>query len=335
MLYQVKKVFLIRCLLSFLAVWRFSQWITVLCILCFLYSCGGNDASRSVATVNGKGISLEQFKERLYGSVNVQKGRFSMKLEEVNRLKEEILARLVDEKIMLLRAEELSMTVDDAEMQRKAREIKEGYSAEGFEKSLAAQGVHYEAWEKAFKERLILEKLILSDVNAGISVTEEEAKAYYDSHRKEYTQEMKVHVAQIILRDQEKSEKILKRLKKGEDFGKVAREVSIGLEAVHGGDLGFVGRGIMPENADKILFSLSVGAISQVIKSPYGYHIFKIVGKQERRKNFSDVKEQVVSDIRKQKEGRAYDLWLAGLRSRAVIKINKALLRTVTVPETR
>jgi len=325
---QIKKVFIIR--------WRFSPGIAVICALClFLYSCGGNDASKSIATVNGKSISLDQFKERLVSSMNVPKGRSSLKPEEVDHLREEVLDRLIDEKIMLLRAEQLSLTVDDAELQRKIREIREGYSAEGFEKALSAQGVHYDAWVKALKVRIILEKLIISDVNTGIKVTEEEAKAYYDSHRKEYAEEMKVHVVQIILRDREQSANILKRLKKGEDFGKVAGEVSIGLEAVHGGDLGFVGRGIMPENIDKVLFSLPVGAISQVIKSPYGYHIFKVLGKHERRREFSDVKEQVVSDIRKQKEGEAYALWLSNLRSRAVIKIKKDLLKTVAVTETR
>ena len=142
------------------------------------------------------------------------------------------------------------------------------------------------------------------------------------------------YLGQIVLRDQDKAEKILNRLKKGEEFGKVAREVSIGPEASNGGDLGFVSRGVMPEAIDAVIFSLPRGAISHVIRSPYGYHICRIIEKEDRGK-FPDIREKVILDIRKQKEEQAYVLWLSGLRSRAVIKIDSAILKTGTVPDGR
>ncbi|MCX5836722.1 MAG: SurA N-terminal domain-containing protein [Deltaproteobacteria bacterium] len=311
--------------------WTLALWAVIL----FPCGCQRDDASRAVATVNDERITLGEFRERLTGALSYPVGRSSLNPEDEDRLREEVLNHLIDEKIMLSRAAEMALTVSDAEVIKKIEEIKEGYSTEGFEKVLAEQRVHFDAWKKALKKRMILEKLIASDVNAGISVTEEEVRAFYHTHRKEYAPEKKVHIAQIVLRDHELSGKILNRLKSGEDFGKVAREVSIGLEAARGGDLGFVGRGIMPEAIDNVIFSLPPGAISQVIKSPYGYHIFKIIEKEERRREFSDIKERVMSDMRKQKEEEAYILWLSSLRSRASVKIDRGLLKLGTVTGSR
>lgn len=309
--------------------WISAFWI----LLIFMCGCQGNGALKAVATVNGEKISLGDFNERFTEEMKLLRDQASLKPEDYDRLKEGVLYVLIDEKIMFLRAGELNLSVSDTELAKRMEAIKEGYSPEGFEKVLAAQGIRYDAWKKALKTRMILEKLTASDVNARISVTEEEAEDYYRVHRGEYTQKKEVHVTQIVLRDREKAEKVLNRLKAGEDFGKVAREVSIGIEATRGGDLGWISRGIMPEAIDSVIFSLPSNAISQVIKSPYGYHIFRIVEKQGRGRQFSELKERVMGDIRKQKEEQAYVLWLSDLRSRAVIKINRALLKMGTIRE--
>lgn len=292
--------------------------------------CQRDDASSAVAMVNGERITLGEFRDRLAGALSYPVGHSLPKPEDDDRLREEVLNQMIDEKIMLSRAGDLAITVSDAEVIKKIEEIREGYSAEGFERVVTEQRVHYDVWKKALKRRMVIEKLIASDVNAGISVTEEEIGAYYHTHRREYSLEKKVHIAQIVLRDREQSANILSRLKRGEDFGKVAREVSIGLEAIRGGDLGFIGRGVMPEAIDEVIFSLPSGAISQVIKSPYGFHIFRIIEKEERRREFSDIRDRVVSDVRKQKEEQSYTLWLSNLRSQASIKIDRNLLKMGT-----
>jgi parvulin-like peptidyl-prolyl isomerase len=321
---------------------RFFHSGMLLCAVAMLWSalfspcgCQKNDASETVATVNGEKITLDEFRKRLAGTLNYAGGPSSPKPEDDDRLREGVLNQLINEKIMLSRAAELSLTVSGADIAKKIEEVKEGYSEEGFEKVLAEQNINFDAWKRTLKKRMILEKLIDSDVNAAVSVTDEEVKEYYNSHRKDYVQGKKIHVAQIVFRNPELSGSILRRLKSGEDFGKVAREMSIGLEADRGGDMGFIGRGIMPEAIDDVIFSLRSGAISPIIKSPYGYHIFKVIEKEERRREFSDIKERVMADVRKQKEEQAYVLWISNLRSRAAIRIDRDLLRKGIVSRSR
>jgi parvulin-like peptidyl-prolyl isomerase len=106
----------------------------------------------------------------------------------------------------------------------------------------------------------------------------------------------------------------------------VAREVSIGPEAVKGGDLGFFERGVMPEAIDQMVFSLPVGKVSRVAQSPYGFHIFKVLGQEAAGgRIFADVREKVITDLRKRKEAEAYRAWIEGLRAGAAIRIEQPL----------
>ena len=293
-------------------------------------SCGGNGTSRPLATVNGMVITIDEFNKRFARDVNSLLDRSSLTPEDYDRLKEEVLNILIDEKVMLFRAKELSISVSDAELAKKIEDIKESFSLEdGFDKALATRKVDYGQWKEELRKRTILEKLIAAEVNAKIQVKEAEGKAYRRDHRGIYPQEKRVHVAQIVVREREKAEAILKRLMRGEDFAKVAREESIGPEARAGGDLGFVSQGFMPEEIDAAIFSQRPGEIGPVIRSPFGYHVFKIIEKD--KKGWDVIKGQVLTDLRKQKEDQEYALWLDALRSKALIKINRDLLKKETV----
>jgi peptidyl-prolyl cis-trans isomerase C len=115
-------------------------------------------------------------------------------------------------------------------------------------------------------------------------------------------------------------------LKAGEDFDKVAREVSTGPEAGRGGDLGYFERDVMPEAIERVVFSLPVGKVSNVVQSPYGFHIFKVLGKEEGgSQNFAQAKERVIADLRRRKEAEAFDRWTETLRTKAQILVNRPL----------
>ncbi len=279
-----------------------------------------------VATVNEEPIGREEFKNKLAEEAALVKGEVPLKAEQMASLKEEALNQLIEEKFMLQRARELSLTVSDAEIEARIGEIKKDYGNDGFASLFGNGGISYTAWRQALQKRMLLEKVIAQDVNAKIQVTDAEAELYFKANRKAYRSERQVHAAQIVVRDRDRAEEILKRLKAGEDFGKVAREVSIGPEAERGGDLGFFERGMMPEAIDRVVFSLPVGKMSGVVKSPYGFHIIVVLDRQDRGgRTFAEAKEKVSADLRKLKEAEAYERWIEGLKAKAVIRINRPL----------
>ena len=85
----------------------------------------------------------------------------------------------------------------------------------------------------------------------------------------------KIRCAHILVEKQSQALAVLERLKKGEDFAKVAQEVSQDGSRRRGGDLGWFGHGVMVREFEKAAFSLQKGQISEPVKTQFGYHIIK------------------------------------------------------------
>ena len=296
----------------------------------FLAACGCDKPSPppppEVAVVNGEAILLSEFEKFLTAETALAKGETPLKTEETESLKAVVLDNLIREKIMLQHARKISLAVREAELSARIEEIRKDYNGERFGELFGAGAIDYDVWKEALRARMLFEKLIVREVNAKIQVTDDEAERHYNADRKTYATDRRVRVAQIVLPERDRAEAVLKRLKAGEDFDKVAREVSIGPEAVRGGDLGFFERGVMPEAIDRMVFSLPVGKVSRVVQSPYGLHIFKVLGQEGAGgRKFEDVKEKVIADLRKQREAAAYKIWIDGLKAKAVIRINRSV----------
>lgn len=306
--------------------------LLLMVMLSLFPACGGEKSPSSpppppaVAVVNGEAIVLTEFEKSLTAEMALAKGENPLKPEEIESLKEAVLDNLIREKIMLQRAREISLAIGEAELTARIEEIRKDYSGDQFGELFGVGGIDYNAWKEALRTRILLEKLIAQDVNGKIQVTDEEAERYYIANRKAFATDRRVRVAQIVVPDRNRAEAILKRLKAGEDFDKVAREVSISPEAARGGDLGFFERGVMPEAIDRMVFSMPVGTVSRVAQSPYGFHIFKVLGQEGAGgRKFADVKVQVIADLRKQREAEAYKIWIEGMKVKAAIKINRPL----------
>ena len=85
----------------------------------------------------------------------------------------------------------------------------------------------------------------------------------------------KVHCAHILVKTQRAANAVLERLKKGEKFAEIAKEVSLCPSKKRGGDLGTFGRGKMVKEFEKAAFALQKGQLSPVTKTKFGYHIVK------------------------------------------------------------
>jgi parvulin-like peptidyl-prolyl isomerase len=282
-----------------------------------------------VAKVNGEEITVAEFEKSLTQEISLAQREAPLKADEIESLKEAVLDNLIQDKLMLQRARDLSIFVSETDLSARIEEIRKDYNGQ-FDKLFGDEEIDFLGWKEKLRKRILIEKLIAKDVNAKIQVTDEEAEHYYNANRKAYAMDNRVRVAQIVVPDRKRAEQILKRLKAGEDFGMVAREVSIGPEAVRGGDLGFLEKGIMPEAIDRMLFSLAVGKISPVVQSPYGFHIFKVLSQAEAGgRVFANVREKVIGDLRKRREEEAYRAWIEGLKARATIRIERPLPKGV------
>jgi peptidyl-prolyl cis-trans isomerase C len=177
------------------------------------------------------------------------------------------------------------------------------------------------------RRNILLNALLTQEIRDKVKIAEAEVRAYFDKHRDEL-ETSEVHLKQILLKDSKEAEEVRARLLKKEGFEELARQFSIDkVSGAKGGDLGYVSRGQLPPEVERAAFSLTPQEISTVIKTPRGYHIFKLV---ERKKTanlqYDQVKDRLRPFAEADKQRGQLDTWLNVLRSDARVKIYEARL---------
>jgi parvulin-like peptidyl-prolyl isomerase len=309
--------------------YRIQSFLVFLAIFFSTWSCdqwGGGLPHRVLARVNQEQITVDEF--NLEFKELVSKPGNEAKETNLRDLKEAYLDQMIERKILVQEARRLGMKVSQEELNQAILEIEGDYPEEGFEEKLDLKGISLEEWKSRLEETLLAEKMIRNVLHHQGKIDEKEVFQYYEAHRSSFQLKPKVRARQIIVADGEEAIQILKRLKKGESFEKLASKKSIGPEKVNGGDLGYFSQGEKPPEFDQV-FSMEVGAISDVIKSPYGYHIFKLEEKVEPREiPFEEAKPKILQELVQKKGEEKYQKWLKDVKGKAKIKINKKWLRS-------
>jgi parvulin-like peptidyl-prolyl isomerase len=274
--------------------------------------------------VNEEQIPIEQFdrefKELILESDKDAKGT------GLGALRQVCLDQVIERKILVQEARRLGLKVSPEELKQAVSEMETDYPGEGFGEKLGLKGTTLEEWKARLEERLLAEKVIRSTSHSQEKIDEKEALQYYEGHRSSFQIDQKVRARQIVVADGEEAIQILKRLKRGEKFETVAMQKSLGPEKVQGGDLGYFSPGEKPAEFDHV-FNMEVGAISEVVKSPYGYHIFKLEEKIEPRQvPFGEAKSGILKELERKKGEENYQKWFKGLKGKAKVKINKKWL---------
>ena len=128
-------------------------------------------------------------------------------------------------------------------------------------------------------------------------ITDSNVKGFFDKNKSRYSQD-EVHAQHVLLKEESEAKEVYEKAKKGDDFETLAKKYSKDPSAAqNGGDLGFFTRARMvPQFADKA-FSMTKGDISEPVKSPFGWHVIKMIEKREGKPvKFDEIKDQVKSD---------------------------------------
>lgn len=296
-------------------------------LLPFLSGCdrwGVGLPEQVIAQVNEEPIPVEEF-DREFKELILEPGK-EIKEGGLENLKRAVLDQVIERKLLVQEARRLGLRISPKELDQATFEIRKDYPGEGFGEKLGLKGITLEEWKTRLEEKLLAEKVMRSAMHIPEKIDEKEALQYYKEHRSSFQLGRKVKARQIVLADGEDAIQTLKRLKKGENFEKVAMEKSLGPEKVRGGDLGYFTQGEKPAEFDHV-FDMEVGTISGVIKSPYGYHLFKLEEKFEAREiPFEEARTEILQQLGQKKGEENYQNWLKGLKGKARVKINKRWL---------
>lgn len=291
---------------------------------------------RIVAVVNGDIITLSEVQEIAQQELRKGRGRYRAraKAEERANLEQKILEGLIVQKLQVQQAHKLGIKVSDADVDNAAREVqaRTGLSEEEFRSAIANQGITYEKYRQQIRNRILQERLINSQVRSKVHVFEEEVQAYYEEHQKEFIQADEVRARVISMRmNSEKTggqdmtfeamQQLSLLLLEGEDFVSLAREFSQDEHASAGGDVGWIGRGTLPSQLERVVFTLRPGEVSDILVGESRYYIFKVEEQRgDRLATFEEVGEGILQALVREKGKRQFEEWMEELRRDAIIE---------------
>ena len=280
-----------------------------------------------VATVGDETVTLGQFLKEYnrYKTLSPAEGKRDPETEM--KVKKALLSRMIDDALIQKEALRLGVSVSAEELDTRIKELLGEYDKARLGLVLAEGEINFDEWKASLRRILTAEKLIGREVDSKVTITDDELKEYYEKNADRFVWPRRVHVLQIMVNDETAAEQIRKKLLNNGDFAKIAREHSQSPDAVDGGDLGFVSRGQLPPEFEGVVFKLKKGEISEVVKSIYGFHLFKVLeGQKSRPMSFEESKERIKKLLIAPKREEVFKNWLKSLRDRFRVTVySKAL----------
>ena len=200
-----------------------------------------------------------------------------------------ILNQFVENRLLLVAAREAGLAVSGAD--RKTARQTLGFVQE--------KGVELP------DDEILIQKFLQGRFAGKISVTEAEAEEYYNRHAGEYVSPTRYHVREILVDDPALARQIHQELQSGGilRFGRFASQFSKAPSASAEGDLGYFEKGQLPAEFERIILALKPGRISDVVQTPYGFHIFCLVEiVRSHPQKFYEAKGGILESLRMEKE---------------------------------
>lgn len=281
------------------------------------------------AVVNGVAISRTEV-EKYYQSREQAQGA-TPSHDEALSLKLGILDQLINNEILFQRAKALNLVASDAEVESRFEQSKSSFTEDEFQKKLQASGLTVDDLKREIRRELSIQKLLNREVTSKITITDSDIAAFYASHKAQFdVPEPQYHVAQIVVtpypdpgihnlessdattlaQAKAKVAMLEAKLASGADFSQLAMDYSENSSGQNGGDLGFIPESSLNQTnpaMKKAVLSLKPGQVSQPILLKDGYHIIKLIAKEQAgQRPLSD--PQVQQSIRQTLESRREEL---------------------------
>ena len=294
--------------------------------------CGGGVAreaeagTRPVAVVNGESIPAAALARELRQIRAGGEGE-----GPGDALRKRVLDDLVDRALLLQQARARSIAVGQDQVERAVLRVRGEYPGTHFDDLLARERLSQAELKARLKDQLTVERLFHDEVFPRVQVAPAEVDKWYAEHAAEFLEPERVRVLQVVVSSRDEAATVRDRLRRDPSkFAEVARASSIAPEGKNGGELGWIRRGGgFPEVFD-VCFSLPLQSVSDVVPSPYGFHVFRVVERKAASKRTLDLARGEIGErLLRDRRARAQEAYLSTLRGRASIQIDQAALSAV------
>ncbi|MBM3753503.1 MAG: peptidylprolyl isomerase [Acidobacteria bacterium] len=326
---------------------------SILLLVLVLAGCKKTPPANVAATVNSRAITYAEL-DKQYNVQFPQAGPAAANDDGVLINKLEVLHAMIDQEIMMQRAEKQGLLAPETDVDVEFNKLKSPYTQEEFQKQLVAKKMTTEDLKSDIREKLSIEKLINKEITSKINITEKDIADFYAANRASFNlAEPTVHLAQILVtpnpdaefrnlkndkaqdddQARRKMQNIEQRLRSGEDFSMLAQNYSEDPgSSANGGDLGFVAESSLAKaSADlrRLIAEMKPGQVSNIIKTGEGYRILKLLSKEpagQRELTDPRVQQTIRETLLNRKDQLLRGAYLEAVRNEA--QVENQLART-------
>ncbi len=251
------------------------------------------DVDRILVIVNDDVITETELTNRLT-ETKKQLALEKIKTPPDDILRKQLLDRMVLERLQLQLAVQTGIRIGESEVDQAIETIarRNNLSVENFRKALTKNGMDVAAYRAQTHDQLTIQQLLEREINNRVNVTDSEVSHFLENPQSRADMDVTYHLSHILIGIPEsaspeaiqaakkRAEDILRQLKAGADFEQIAVSYSQGADALKGGSLGWKKPGELPELFLGALKSMSPGDISEILRSPNGFHILKLNDKR-------------------------------------------------------
>ena len=263
----------------------------------------------------------------------------------------QLIVEAIDEILILQQGKERGYRLGDEQFNsiveriRKENKLEE---QEKFEAALAQEGLTMADLRRSLERQMIMSN-VQRDMVGRVSVTDEEARQYFDAHSGEFTSPASITLREILIevpavdtggqagfsaaQDEEakgRAEAIRKRALAGEDFARLAAAESAAASRANGGLVGPLTRDELAESLQKLVDALKEGEISEIVRTARGYQVFKLESLTAAAvRPFDQAREDIVNKVYLEKRNAEFLKQIKKLRDQAIIEWKNEELRQI------
>ncbi len=228
----------------------------------------------------------------------------------------QFLNLLIREKILLAEAKTLGIPQDPV-----------------YRQAVAAFKANWKRRLQDYEDTLQVESALRRLRTKDLAATDTEVDTYYNDHRAEYDKPIEISVSHILLSSEQDAQTALERIRQGEPFERVAKEMSKDPgTAIRGGKLAPLRRGALVPEFEDAAFKLKVGEVSGIVKTQFGFHIIRKLGeKQVPARSAADAKDEIRAKLEREK----FDQWVAVKQALLGVTVDEQAMSRLSLEEPR
>ena len=255
--------------------------------------------------------------------------------EKLRDARQKTLQGLIDAFILEDKAAEVGIAIPEDYMRSVVEDMKKQYNFAtdaDFEKALKGSvGIGLPDWIKQQKQQITQQEVLRKDVYSKIAIEDQELRAWYEDHKDEYRMPTRFRIRELVLAKgataeeqgtaKAKLETIQAALKAGKTFEEMVKEHSVSPSKATGGDLGWIGKGLMRAAIEQAALSMKPDQVSSPIETDKDIYLIQLIAAEnDMVRPFADVKPEILKKLQEPKAQNAIQNYLQGLRVRANVR---------------